>query len=176
METKRSMANIARQAEQSDQNIQHFMSQSPWNWRGTIEQVQAEIQARPELQGGGFVLLDESANDKAGAKTAGAGRQYNGRLGKVDMSQVGVFLSFVKGPFWSWIDGDLYLPQHWFADDYAAARAAVGVPEARAFQTKVELGLAMILALKAKAFAFEAVSCDSFYGQDDAFRDPLDAG
>ena len=174
METKRNMANIARKSQQSDQNMQHFMSQSPWDGRGSIEQVQAEIQARPELQSGGMLLLDESADAKAGAKTVGTGRQYNGRLGKVDMSQVGVFLSFVKGPFWSWIDGDLYLPQHWFSNDYADARAAVGVPEERSFQTKVELGLAMVLGLKAKDFAFEGLACDSFYGQDDAFRDQLD--
>jgi SRSO17 transposase len=43
-----------------------------------------------------MVLLDESADAKAGTQTAGAGRQYNGRLGKVDVCQVGVFLAFVK--------------------------------------------------------------------------------
>jgi SRSO17 transposase len=38
----------------------------------------------------------KSANEKSGNKSAGAGRQYNGRLGKVEMSQVGTFLSYAK--------------------------------------------------------------------------------
>jgi SRSO17 transposase len=50
-----------------------------------------------------MLLLDESADEKAGAYSVGAGRQYNGRRGKVEMSQVGVFLSVAKGTFWSWI-------------------------------------------------------------------------
>jgi hypothetical protein len=47
------------------------------------------------------------SEEKASAKSAGAGRQYNGRLGKVEMSQVGVLLSYVNlkvaQGFWSWI-------------------------------------------------------------------------
>jgi SRSO17 transposase len=35
--------------------------------------------------------LDESAEEKASTGSAGARRHYNGRLGKVEMSQVGVF-------------------------------------------------------------------------------------
>ena len=34
------------------------------------------------------LVLDESAEEKGGPHSAGAGRQHNGRLGKIEMSQV----------------------------------------------------------------------------------------
>ena len=43
--------------------------------------------------GGSVLLVDESADEKAGDNSAGAGKQYNGRLGKIETSQVGVLLS-----------------------------------------------------------------------------------
>ena len=49
--------------------------------------MQDELKARPELLLGGVVLVDESADEKAGDKSAGAGKQYNGRMGKVETSQ-----------------------------------------------------------------------------------------
>ena len=67
------------------------MSDSPWSARSAIKQVQEKIKETPGLSGG-YLLLDEGADEKAGSKNAGAGRQHNGRLGKVEMSQVGVSL------------------------------------------------------------------------------------
>jgi len=62
--------------------MQHFMSNSPWSaWTvAVIQQVQAEIAATPGLERGGVLILNESANAKTGEKSAGSGRQYNGRL------------------------------------------------------------------------------------------------
>ncbi|MCJ7738494.1 MAG: transposase, partial [Anaerolineae bacterium] len=52
--------------------------------------------ATPGMQHGSTLVLDESADAKSGSHTAGRGRQHNGRLGKTDMCQVGVFLAEVK--------------------------------------------------------------------------------
>jgi SRSO17 transposase len=73
------------------------MSDSPWSGRSAIKQVQEKIKETPGLSGG-YLLLDEGADEKAGSKNAGAGRQrqHNGRLGKVEMSQVGVSLGYYK--------------------------------------------------------------------------------
>jgi SRSO17 transposase len=83
--------------------------------------------------------LDESAQEKAGEYSAGAGRQHNGRLGKIEMSQVGVFLSLVTPQVNTWIDGELFIPAHWFDEAHQAQRQAVGIPEEASFQTKPEL-------------------------------------
>src|SRR3989304_2410055 len=94
-------------------------SYPPWAFQGIYKQIQQEIRETKGLSQGGALLLDESANEKAGNRSAGAGRQYNGRFGKVDMSQVGVFLAYanIKSyPLWTWVDGDLFLQEHWFTE------------------------------------------------------------
>ena len=68
-----------------------------------IAAVQNEIKAHACFQKA-ILVLDESAEEKGGAESAGAGRQHNGRLGKVEMSQVGVFLSLVTPQVNTWID------------------------------------------------------------------------
>ena len=89
------------------QNIQHFMSESPWSGEAVCRQVQDELKARPELLSGGVLLVDESADEKARGKSAGAAKQHNGRMGKVETSQVGVLLSYVnlkvEQGFWTWL-------------------------------------------------------------------------
>jgi SRSO17 transposase len=179
METKRNYINIGRAAGVAGENIQHFMSNSPWSARVVMEQVQQEIKTTPDLKRGGVVILDESADEKAGDKSAGAGRQYNGRLGKVDMSQVGTLLAYANltdpdRPIWTWVDGELYLQEHWFAPEMAELRQRVGIPPEREFETKIELGWKMIQRVKANGLPFEAVACDDLYGRSTWLRDKMD--
>jgi len=178
METKRNYTNIGQTAGISGENIQHFMSNSPWAMQTVLKQVQEEIKATPGLPQGGMLLLDESADETAGDKKAGAGRQYNGRLGKVDMSQMGVFLAYVnltdvRRPVCTWVDGELFLQEHWFSPEMGEMRQRVGIPPQRQFETKIELGLKMILRTKAQGLPFEAVGCDDLYGRSVWFRDQL---
>jgi SRSO17 transposase len=177
METKRNFANIARRViapTDDGQALQHFMSDSPWVGPAAVHQVQQEITATPELRTGGVLLLDESAEEKAGAQSAGAGRQHNGRLGKVEMSQVGTFLAFYKGVVWTWVDGELFLPEHWFAPAMAKVRKRLGVPPERQFATKIQLGWRMIQRTQANGLPFEAVACDDLYGRSGWLRHQLD--
>jgi SRSO17 transposase len=164
MKGSRNMAEIAREAEIAEQNMQHFMSHSPWSGMALIEQVQEAITERPELQGG-MLILDESADEKSGDRSAGAGRQHNGRMGKVDEAQVGVYLAYAKNQHWTLWDGCLFLPEKWFSASAAARRAKAEIPGERYFQTKVALGWQMIERAKAKGLSFEAVAFDSLYGR-----------
>lgn len=175
METKRNISNISRKTEQAMQNMHHFISNSPWTARKLLDRIREAMMDRGELGEGTMLLLDESGNEKAGQYSVGASRQYNGRQGKVDNCQVGVFLSVVKGRFSSWIDGEVFLPERWFEDDYAEHRQRTGIPSEREFMSKLELGLQMIRRAKANGIPFEAVACDTFYGRSSAFRDQLDA-
>lgn len=174
METNRNITNISEKTEQPMQNMQHFISESPWSARNLLDRIQADMMARGELREGVMLNLDESGEGKAGKYSVGVSRQYNGRQGKVDNSQVGVFLSVAKGQFSSWIDGEIYLPERWFDDDYADHRHRTGIPDDREFMTKPELGLQMIRRAKANGVPFEAVACDTLYGRSGAFRDQLD--
>ena len=175
METERTISNISRKTKQSMQNMQHFISNSPWSARKLLDRIREAMLERDELREGAMLLLDESGNEKSGKQSLGSSRQYNGRQGKVDHSQVGVFLSLAKGRFSSWIDGEVFLPEVWFGEDYAEHRRRTGIPSDRQFMSKPELGLQMIRRAKANAVPFEAVACDTLYGRSSAFRDQLAA-
>ena len=178
MPSKRTFANIARRivAPADDgQALQQFMSDSPWSAQAVIHQVQTELAATPLLQHGGMLLLDESADAKAGLHSAGAARQWNGRLGKVDLCQVGVFLAFATDTLWTWIDGELFLPEPWFMSQQAAERQRLGIPATRQFATKVELGWQMIQRVLAAGVPFEVLLCDDLYGRSQWLRHQLRA-
>ena len=77
--------------------LQKFLNIAPWD----PTDVQAEIQSVfadelvPTASGspvGVVGVIDESGFSKKGGHSAGVARQYNGRLGKEDNCQVGVFL------------------------------------------------------------------------------------
>jgi SRSO17 transposase len=171
MEAKRNMANIGRKTAVEEQNMQHFISDSPWAGRELMAALQLEIGFREEFSEGSVFLIDESANEKAGAHSAGAGRQYNGRLGKVEMSQVGVFLGLANKGYHTWYDGELFIPESWFTEAYAAKRQRVGIPENRTFKTKLELALAMLKRAIEKGIPVEVVDCDTLYGRSGWLRD-----
>jgi SRSO17 transposase len=180
MESDRNFAGIANTIESADgQAMQHFMSQSPWSEQGVYEQIQAEIKEKPELQTSGLLILDEYADEKSGIKSAGALRQYNGRMGKIDECQVGVALGYVNWklqpwPLWALVDAEIFLPEAWFGDAYSELRQKVGVPtERKAFETKPELGLKMMRRAKERQLPFDAVLCDSLYGRSSQFRNEL---
>lgn len=174
METKRNMANVGRKTGVPEQNMQHFMSNSPWSGPGLTTAIQDVIKRHPEFQSGAMLILDESPDQKAGDHSAGAGRQHNGRLGKIEMSQVGVFLTLTTSRAHTWIDGELFIPQHWFEEPYAERRKKAGIPADRTFQTKPELGWQMIQRTLANEVSFEAVLMDELYGRKAKLRQNLD--
>ncbi len=181
MEKDRHYAGIARQMEGNDgQALQHFMSNSPWSGERVYRQIQEDIRATPELAQGSFLILDESADEKADIHSAGALRQYNGRFGKVDTCQVSVVLGYAnwrQAPWtlWAMVDSALFVPEEWFAPDFAQEYKKLGIPAERRFHTKPELGLEMIQQAQAHDLPFEAVACDDLYGRDRHFRAELAA-
>jgi SRSO17 transposase len=181
MESDRNFAGIAGSMEGADgQALQHFMSQSPWSGPGVLAQIREEVRQTLALQQGSLLILDESADEKAGGQSVGSSRQYNGRMGKVDQCQVAVVLGYANWkvqpwPLWAMVDAEIFLPQEWFSADFASLRPKVGVPEERqAFETKPELGLKMVRRAKAEQLPFEAVLCDDLYGRSSKLRAALD--
>lgn len=179
MEGDRTFAGIADQITGEDgQALQHFMSQSPWSARAVYAQVQAEIKAEPLLQHDSMLVLDESADEKAGVDSAGVSRQYNGRMGKVDQCVTAVLLGYVNWksspwPTWTLADSELFLAEEWFSAPFAERRKKVGIPPERKFATKLDLGLQMIRRAKANGLPFAGIACDDLYGRSQAFRAAL---
>lgn len=120
METDRNYVKIGQtmiNPQADGQDLQQFMSDSPWQTQGVFEQVRQDIGEKLKL-GGGMLNFDESGDDCSGIHKAGANRQYLGRHGKVDMGQVGVLSSYYKEGVWVLTDGELYLPESWFKEEH----------------------------------------------------------
>jgi SRSO17 transposase len=176
MDTERNFANMDRTLHGGDgQALQHFMSNSPWSGPAVFDQIQAEIKATPALGHGSPLILDESADEKAGTHHAGASRQYNGRLGKVDVCRVDTCLTYANGGLWAMVDGELFLPEEWFGAAFAQTRQELGIPPDRTFETKIALGLKMVKRVKAKGVPFDLLACDALSGRDSQFRADLAA-
>ena len=139
-----------RMLEADYQVLHHMLSDSEWDFDGLVSETSRQVNA---LIGGkkAALLIDESAFAKKGEASAGVARQWNGRLGKVENSQVGVFAALAKETAVSLIDARLYLPECWLND--TARLDAVEVPtSARVAQTKVELAREMIFARGAMGY------------------------
>ena len=153
--------------------MHHYISKSPWSGKKVIEQVRLDIGWHPHFASGSVLIGDESADERRGEVLIGGGRQYNGRLGKVDLSQVGVFLSLANLGKHNWLDGELFLPEAWFAESQQELRKQLGLPETRHFQTKIELFWQMVQRSQKADIAFDAVAVDGLYGQSFWLRQQL---
>ena len=91
--------------------IQHFISESPWNARTVMDSVAEDTNKLFNDFEEVYFLIDESAHTKKGTKSVGVARQYSGQLGKVDNCQVGVYGALSADKYCSLIDGRLYLPE-----------------------------------------------------------------
>lgn len=170
---RRNMERMADVVAGSDyQQMQHMLSVSDWDHAGVVRQVAAEAQTHFP-KGGRALVIDESGFAKKGERSVGVARQWSGRLGKVDNSQVGVFAALAHRETACLIDAELFLPEHWAMD--AARCAEAGIPEeARVYRSKTEIALGMIRRARRHGLAFDWVAADGGYGKERWFLDALD--
>jgi SRSO17 transposase len=156
------------------QNLQHFISQSPWAWEPVMERIaQDTYQLFLGHEGQIGLLIDESGWKKAGSHSVGVARQYLGNLGKVENGQVGVFVSLSQGDKVGIIDARLYLPEAWIADAERCLHAGIP-PDAIQFKTKPELAVEMVRAARKHGVQYAWVGGDGLYGHDSKLRYALD--
>jgi SRSO17 transposase len=155
------------------QQFQHFISHAPWRHEPVIEQIGRDAD---RLLGGkpdSALLIDESSFVKQGDRSVGVARQWCGRLGKVDNSQVAVFAVLTDGARHTPVDMRLYLPQCWIDDPARCDRGEIP-PEARTMRAKTELALEMVRAARTRGTRFGWVGVDGGYGKEPAFLRALD--
>src|SRR6266851_5743765 len=95
----------------------------------------------------GVLVLDNHGVPKKGDDSCGVGRQWCGRLGKVDNCQVGVFLGYASRRGKALLDARLYLPKEWAEDPQR--RAAAYVPPEVVFREGWRIGLDLLEAASA---------------------------
>jgi SRSO17 transposase len=147
--------------------LQRLMGRARWDAdavRDDLRDYVAQHLGEPD----GVLIVDETGFLKKGDRSAGVQRQYSGTAGRIENSQVGVFLAYRSAKGAAFVDRALYLPKAWAEDRERRERA--GVPAGVAFATKPELARAMLRrALKAGVPA-RWVTADEVYGGDYKFR------
>lgn len=163
---KRNMERMAEVVPRADdQAYQHFMSHSPWSHRAVLDQIAQEVDAALGDSDEYFLVVDESAFAKKGKDSVGVARQWNGRLGKVDNCQVGVFAALGCGDAVTLTDERLFLPKAWVNDPRRCAKAKIPAAE-RVFRTKAQLALEMVQDARRRGLRFRWVGLDGGYGKE----------
>ena len=153
--------------------VQDFLSRMRWDADAVRDDLRAYVVEHlgdPDA----VLVLDETGFLKKGDRSAGVQRQYSGTAGRIENSQIGVFLGYASRHGQALIDRALYLPKSWTGD--AARCAAAGIPAEVAFATKPKLGLAMLERALAAGVPFAWVSGGCVYGADHRIRRRLEAG
>jgi SRSO17 transposase len=114
------------------------------------------------------LVVDETGFLKEGERSAGVARQYSGTAGRIENSQVGVFLAYGSRRGQALIDRRLYLPERW-ADD-AERRQAAKVPEDLPFRTKPAIAREMVARALDAGVPCGWVLGDAVYGADRQLR------
>ncbi|MBV8313733.1 MAG: IS701 family transposase [Planctomycetaceae bacterium] len=162
--------------------LQKFLNIAPWDH----DDVQAEIQAvfvdelvptAADSPVGVVGVVDESGFTKKGDQSAGVARQHNGRLGKEDNCQVGVFMVGVTPGGTALLDHRLYLPEAWCEDSKVGneRRDKVHIPEAVGFQIKPQIAAGLIRQTAAlDVVCLDWITADEEYGRNGDFLDDLE--
>ena len=147
--------------------VQDFLNRAHWDADAVRDDLQAYVSEHLGNEGA-VLVLDETGFLKKGKKSAGVQRQYTGTAGRIENSQIGVFLGYSSQHGHALLDRALYLPKEWAED--ADRRREARVPETVAFTTKPKLGLAMLEQARAAGVPFAWVTGDSVYGADHRIR------
>ena len=130
------------------QSLLHIVGESPWQDEAVLTRVRELV--LPTMTGAEPIqawIVDDTGFPKKGTCSVGVARQYCGQTGKQDNCQVAVSLSVATHQASLQVAYRLYLPQDWAND--AARRAKVGVPDTIRFQTKPDIALEQIRAMRA---------------------------
>lgn len=150
-------------AESHYQRLHHMLSESDWDRCGVYRQLVRDANAHFGTRGPCAFVIDESGFGKKGEMSAGVARQWNGRLGKTDNCQVGVFGAITREGVAALIDEALYLPQQWTQDRTRCEQA--GIPEAaREFRTKGQIAFEMVRRARWAGLQFAYTVIDGGYG------------
>jgi SRSO17 transposase len=147
--------------------MQHLLDRAP----GDAEAVRDDLVDYVAVELGdpdGVLVVDETGFVKKGNHSVGVQRQYSGTAGRIENSQVGVFMSYASDRGRALIDRELYLPKDW-ADD-KKRRNAAKVPDEVEFATKPQLAQRMIERAVAARVPFAWVTGEEVYGDNRRLR------
>lgn len=138
---RKNAESIAYLHDQERQGLQKFVGQSRWDPKPLLQELARQVGAALGTPNG-VIVFDPSGFVKRGTESVGVGRQWCGRLGKIDNCQVGIYLGYASPTEHALVDVRLYLPKEWASDK--ARRKKCHVPKDVKFCTRHELALQML--------------------------------
>ena len=171
VERKNSWTLAERAGEPGPDGMQRLLAAADWDADAVRDDLRGYV---IEHLGdpGAVLVVDETGFLKKGIKSAGVARQYSGTAGRIENSQIGVFLAYATATGRTFVDRELYLPKGW-TKDQARCRAA-GVPEDVQFATKPELAMRMLTRATDAGMPAGWVTGDEVYGQHYRLRASLE--
>ena len=158
--------------------MQRFPTRGCWDAVDVQREIQAVAAQRLAPSAarsavGPVLVIDESGFTKKGTHSVGVARQHNGRVGKVDNCQVGVFLTYATPAGSALLDHWLYLPKEGINDP--KRREETRIPDDVVFRTKPQLAGDLVEAARANALPHDWIIADELYGRDGALLGRLEA-
>jgi hypothetical protein len=147
------------------QSLQWFLSESGWEPQ-RINERRLELlfdDERTAPDGEGVLVIDEHGDRKWGKKTAHVGKQWLANIGKTDNGVVSVSSLLAEEGVYYPLAVEPYTPAHHF-------EGGKNDPE---FRTKLKIARELVEHSVAEGVPFRAVVADSFYGEDEEFRQAL---
>ncbi|MEW1671624.1 IS701 family transposase [Streptomyces noursei] len=153
--------------------MQRLLRSARWYADAVRDDIRSYVLEHPGT-GTGVLIVDETGFLKKGTASASVQRQYTGTAGRIENTQVGVFLAYASDRGRALIDRRLYLPDaSWCRDTERRTRA--GVPDQAEFATKPTLAGQMIAAALDTGIGASWVTGHEAYGQDPGLRALLES-
>uniref|UniRef100_UPI0039082422 IS701 family transposase n=1 Tax=Ralstonia syzygii TaxID=28097 RepID=UPI0039082422 len=153
--------------EASPDGVQHLLERAQWDAEEARDVLREYVVEKLGADDG-VLIVDETGFIKKGQHSVGVQRQYSGTAGRIENSQIGVFLCYAGRGASAFVDRELYLPKVWCEDPERCV--AAGVPEAVEFATKPELARRMLERALDGGVPCAWVAGDEVYGGDRRLR------
>jgi SRSO17 transposase len=151
--------------------LQHLLSRAKWDAEAVRDDL-CDYVVDAFGDPNAILVLDETGDVKKGVHSVGVQRQYSGTAGRIENSQVAVYLTYAAPRGHALIDRALYLPRSWTEDPDRCDDAGIPINR-RGFATKPTLARALIDRAVAAQVPAAWVAADEVYGADPKLRAAL---
>ncbi|MDT0425115.1 MULTISPECIES: IS701 family transposase [Streptomyces] len=157
--------------ETTPHGMQHLLCRAAWDADAVRDDVREYVVEHLHDEAA-VLVVDETGDVKKGIQTVGVQRQYTGTAGRIENSQVAVYLVYAGERGHAAVDRELYVPRSWTGDPNRCR--AAGLDKDTVFATKPQLARVMIERFLDAGHRIGWVTGDEVYGGNPKLRASLE--